>query len=245
MAQRPFPSDGRCRRARHQQRPHQLLGRRQQVGQSLLLVDALTERARCASAGTEEVECVGVGVPALRPLPPAAPGVRWWRPPARRAPSASRGGRARPRSGSAPASARDRRPVRGSTSRACSAVSAREEERGPRACSTRQKSGVRRVGEHRGGEHPRDQLSPSVGQRAHQQDGRCVDVTADREHLVAAQRIQRAVAGPVQHRVQRSEVVRLGPGGAVDALALRAVRSWALPTCGVVASFSRSSTRPC
>ena len=39
------------------------------------------------------------------------------------------------------------------------------------------------------------------------------------EHLVAAQRRQRAVARPVEHRVQRTEVVRLGPRGVVDALA--------------------------
>ena len=39
-----------------------------------------------------------------------------------------------------------------------------------------------------------------------------VDVAADGEHLVAAQPGQRPVGRPVQHRVQRAEVVRVRPG---------------------------------
>ena len=88
-------------------------------------------------------------------------------------------------------------------------------------------------------------MSPFVGQRADQQHGRRVDVAADDEHLVAAERRQRPVAGPVQHRVQRTEVVRLGPRGVVDALAFSRRAQLALPTAVLVASFSFSSTRPC
>ena len=47
-----------------------------------------------------------------------------------------------------------------------------------------------------------------------EQDGRQVDVAADREDLVAGEGRECAVAGPVDDGVQRAEVVGLRPRGA-------------------------------
>ena len=55
-------------------------------------------------------------------------------------------------------------------------------------------------------------MAAPVGEGAEQQEGGMVDGTPHREDLVTAQAGQRAVGGPVDHRVQRAQEVRLGPG---------------------------------
>ena len=69
---------------------------------------------------------------------------------------------------------------------------------------------VRELGGEVGGRHD---LATAIGQRAEQQDGRVVHVAAGGEDLVAAEAGHRPVGGPVDDRVQRAEIVRLGPGG--------------------------------
>ena len=69
---------------------------------------------------------------------------------------------------------------------------------------------VRELRREIGGRHD---LATAIGQRAEQQDSRVIHVAAGGKDLVAAEAGHRPVGGPVDDRVQRAEIVGLGPGG--------------------------------